>query len=1109
MASDPILAQNGSAVSMKDGNARNPWLVLSVGAIIFIGFTVLGASHFTLFHSVVEMTSICIAWSVFLLLWNARPYLRNDALVVLGIAILFGGCFDLLHTAAFPGLNLFESADPANLAAQFWMAARGVEALGFLALVLWRDQWVRVGWVFLAYLTAFVLVTLSILAWRVFPVCFTLEAGLSTFKILGEVAVVAILVISALLLLRKKEEFDTTIVRFLIATLVLSILSEICFMFYVEVQAVFLLAGHYLKIVARFFLYLALIDLSLARPYSLLFKSLESQRRQLEDSELRWRSLSESSPDHVLDLDTNLVIRFANYPAPGQEMHDLLGASILSFLPEGDSARVERILKQALAAEQQVSYETVFENPKAGPIYYETRVLARRQEGKAIGLTLISRDVTTRRRRDQVLESRLLISDFALSHSTSELLQMVLDRGEELTGSRIGFFHVVDPGADALHMKAWSTRTLDGLCQVTGADSHYAIDQAGIWADAVRLGRPVIHNDMAKVSGKKGLPEGHAEVTREIVVPIQRDGVVVGVLGVGNKPMDYEQVDQDLLVNLADLAWDIIVRKQAEEALVESERRLVRTMANLPGMVYRCACDEHWTMEFVSESCRDLTGYEREDLLDNSEVSYASLIHDEDVEKVSLKVNASLEGQEFFQIAYRIIHRDGTIKWVWEQGRGVFDGDELLALEGFIYDISDRVQAEESRIEMERSLLSAQKLESLGILAGGIAHDFNNLLQAIVGFAELARMDLPEGEEASECIGSILEATHRATDLTRQMLAYSGRGRFSTQLLDISREVKAMAQLMESSIPRTVSLDIQLAEGLPPVEADVAQFQQVVLNLIINGAEAVGVEPGTITVSSGVMHCDEEYLRQSAFSGDGLTEEQEPGEYCYLEVSDTGEGMTLEVVEKIFEPFYTTKFTGRGLGLAAVQGIIRGHGGALIIRSEPGVGSTFRVLFPSCEEGETAVLGSGSESLESILEESRPAMAKGLILIADDENHVRDVARRTLERFGLEVLTASDGREALEVYSARSDEIDGVLLDLTMPRMGGEECLRKILEIRHDAKVILMSGYSEQETQDRFEGKRVVGFLEKPFNSRQLSTVLLAAFPEVSRSDALDTDPAG
>ncbi len=405
---------------------------------------------------------------------------------------------------------------------------------------------------------------------------------------------------------------------------------------------------------------------------------------------------------------------------------------------------------------------------------------------------------------------------------------------------------------------------------------------------------------------------------------------------------------------------------------------------------------------------------------------------------------------------------------------------KVIGVLGTYEDITASKRAESEQRSLEAQVLHAQKLESLGILAGGIAHDFNNLLVAMLGHADLALKDLADPGRVQQHLEEIRVATRRARELTNQMLAYSGKGRFVVRSLRLGEVVTEMGHLLEATIPKKVALRHALAEDLPAVEADVAQLRQVVMNLVTNAAEAIGEGGGTITLATG---------RQQVSPGDlraALSRERLPGgEYVFLEVSDDGCGMDATTRERLFEPFFTTKFQGRGLGLAAVLGIVRGHRGTIEVASEPGKGSSFKVLLP-VGRGDAPPLD------EPAPDETSAAPLQGTVLVVDDEEVVREVTREMLEGSGLDVLTAADGVEALEVFGEHRERIALVVLDMTMPRMDGEEAFRELRRLDPRVRVILTSGYDEQETTNRFVGERLAGFLQKPFTLQDLERKLRA-----------------
>ncbi|HJW73768.1 MAG TPA: ATP-binding protein [Geothrix sp.] len=427
--------------------------------------------------------------------------------------------------------------------------------------------------------------------------------------------------------------------------------------------------------------------------------------------------------------------------------------------------------------------------------------------------------------------------------------------------------------------------------------------------------------------------------------------------------------------------------------------------------------------------------------------------------------------------------KDGSYYWVdttivpflSEEGRP----EQFVAIRA---DITQRKEAEDA-------LRQTQKLESLGVLAGGIAHDFNNLLTTILGNANLGAMHLSPESAALPYLGQIEQATLRAADLTRQLLAYAGKGRLQVLEVDLNRLVMEMTQLLTVSISKKAVVRYDLAQDLPRISADPSQMQQLVMNLVTNASEAIGEDvSGLITLRTGVQAVDET-TNMGLLAALPLP----PGSYVTLEVSDTGCGMPAEVRDRIFDPFFTTKFTGRGLGLSAMLGILRSHHGSLKVYSEPSRGSIFKLYFPA------QVHGSG---------ETTPRISEGewkghgVLLIVDDEPSARAVARNLAKAYGFQVVEAADGMEALSLFELRHGELAGVLMDLTMPHLDGRQAFLRMHAFDPTVPVVLTSGYSEEDVVCDFLGRGLAGFLSKPYQSSQFRTVMKQALE--GRRSALD-----
>jgi PAS domain S-box-containing protein len=555
----------------------------------------------------------------------------------------------------------------------------------------------------------------------------------------------------------------------------------------------------------------------------------------------------------------------------------------------------------------------------------------------------------------------------------------------------------------------------------------------------------------------------------ELCIPMKIGPKVVGVLNVeSHKPDAFTPADEQLLSTVVGLVGNALERLRAEEAIRHSEERF-RALAEKVQLIPWQADARTGQMTYVGPQAVAILGYAVEDWYTPD--FWKSHIHEEDVGWVVRHCIESSVVHDRYELEYRMIARDGRTVWLYDLVQVVRDEHGPRMLHGVLIDITERRLAEEERRNLEAQIQHAQKLESLGLLAGGIAHDFNNLLTSMLGYASLALMQLPAESPACPMLHAIENAAQRAADLTQQMLAYSGRGRFVIQPLRLDTLVHEMTKLLQTVVSKKAAVTLELAPAT--VEGDATQIRQIVMNLITNASEALEGNVGAIRIATGVRQADAAYLRSPFCPG-----ELPAGSYAFVEVEDNGCGMSEATFPRIFDPFFTTKFTGRGLGLAAVLGIVRGHRGSIKATSTAGRGTLFEVLLP----GAAAMAPSGAEAVS---EASLPR-GQGTILVIEDEPSVRDFARRVLEGGGFQVHAAGDGRQGLELFAKHRPEIAAVLLDMTMPRMDGLEVLRQLRGLDANVPVLIMSGYSEQELAERCAGTGASGFIQKPFHPRSL-----------------------
>ncbi len=585
------------------------------------------------------------------------------------------------------------------------------------------------------------------------------------------------------------------------------------------------------------------------------------------------------------------------------------------------------------------------------------------------------------------------------------------------------------------------------------------------------IGQPIskfIHKDFKKV-----IDERIQKIKKnQIVAPLEEkficlDGELIDV-EVRGVPLTFNGMNAVLVV-----VSDITGRKESEKNILESEERFRTLIENSPVAI---TMSRKGKIIFVNNAYLKMFGYTSDkDLIG---VAFLNQLSDEVRQKI-LNRNTDREQGRPAPKSYETIgkRKDGSL-FPFHANVATIKLPAGLATIAYLSDISEIRKAEDERLNLERQILQTQKLESLGVLAGGIAHDFNNLLTGIMGNTGLAMMHSAETSPALNNLVKIENIASRAAELCNQMLAYSGKGKFIIEAIDLNEMVRDMVLLLNVSIPKKVSLHFELDPKLPAVEADVSQVRQIIMNLITNAADALENKLGSITLKS--------YTK--IFRGDGLKSRYidhklEDGKYVVLEVTDTGCGMKEETLLNLFDPFFTTKFTGRGLGLAAVLGIVRGHKGTILIDSVFGQGTTIKIILPASDKKITLV--------EKTPLRNKKFIRDVTILVVDDEEAVRSIIKETLELRGFRVILAEDGKVALKLYRKYMSEITLVLLDMTMPKLNGEETFKALKKINSNIKVILSSGFSASETMGRFKKGDVSGYLQKPYHLQKLQEKII------------------
>lgn len=766
----------------------------TVGIAFFACLYVSSLYSYLLFHGIAEIFSISVCFCIFVITLNSRQFLQNGYLLFIGLAYFFVGIIDGVHTLAYKGMGVFHGYD-ANLPTQLWIAARYLQSISLLVAPVFFRKKPNLAFLFLFYAAISATLLIAIFSGLLFPDCFVEGVGLTSFKIISEYLISVILLVSLLILSLNRDQFDSYVYKLLAASIIVTILSELAFTYYVSVYGFFNLVGHFLKILAFYLVYKAIVQTGLKKPYSLIFRELHEERQNLKaevEQNLRLQKELESSEERYRTV--------ADFAYDWEYWIN----------PEG------RFVYISPSCERVTGYTTAefFANPD-------------------------------------------LLAD------------IVLDEDRQLFQQ---------------HLESQTEKP----------------DSAGQQAIDFRIRR------------KNGETRWIAHVSQAIYVKEQQF--------LGTRASNR----------------DITERKSVERELQESEEKFAKVFQSAPVMITLSNVDDGTFIEVNDKFCK-VSGFSREESLGKTSIDLGWVSQADRIRLIEeVQAHGSVRGMEL-----ELRTRDKRNIYV------IYDGEFIQTKNGrmllsIAQDVTERKFLEEERMETQRKLLHARKLESLGIMAGGIAHDFNNQLAVILGNLELGLMDLPPDSGARASIINAVRAAKRSAELARQMLVYTGNTFYYPVDLNLDELLNNPQDLLKSQVSKNVTLKLEKHGALPTTKGDPDQIRRLIANVVSNAFEAIGDKGGDVTIRTGVMECDEAYLRQGR-----LQEKPEPGRFVFLEVSDTGSGMDPETQYKLFDPFFSTKFWGRGLGMAEVAGILKGHQGAIMLDSEIGKGSTIRILFPA------------------------------------------------------------------------------------------------------------------------------------------------------------------
>jgi PAS domain S-box-containing protein len=775
------------------------------------------------------------------------------------------------------------------------------------------------------------------------------------------------------------------------------------------------------------------VGLTLIFGQTIALRQRKRSEAALRESEERFRAIFSQAAIGVAQLSLKGEVQFANdcyCRVLGYTQEDLRGKGTEEFTLPKDLQAQWPMLRQLLAGEiKSYSFEKRYERKDGtvtwGRVY---KSLVRDPDNRPKHIISIVEDITERKQAEEALREN--------ERRLASIYNTVGDVIFHLAVEPDGQFRFVSVNAAFLSLTGLS------LEQVVGKTVNEVIPEPSLAMALARYRQAVEENTIVCWEETSDYPTGR--LSGEVrVAPIFDD--------------------KGACTHLVGSVHDITERRRAEAALRESEERFRNMADTAPVMIWVSGPDKLRT--FFNRRWLIFTGNALEQPVGNE---WTEQLHPDERDRCSKEYSLAFAEHRTFQTECRLLRGDGEYRWMLATGAPRFEPGGVFA--GYVGSCTDITELKRS----QEQALARQKLESLGVLASGVAHDFNNLLGSIVANTELVLSELPHGSPASEGVESIKQVAGRAAEIVCQMMAYAGQEETVSEPVDLPGLLHEMLEFLKVSISKRATLNITPAGKLPSVRANAAQLRQVILNLITNASEGLGEQEGVISISMTQVQAGPTDSAPNLF----------PGDYIRLEVSDTGCGMTEEIQSRIFDPFFTTKVGGRGMGLAAVKGIVRSHGGAINVVSASGQGSRFEILLP-CR----------SESAREGHDEAAPAAGEvvsinGTALMVEDEDALRIPVSRMLRMKGFTVIEAANGKVGVELFRSRAPEIDVVLLDLTLPGMSGGEVLTELRRIQPEVKVIITSAYNREMAQTTLGGQQSWLFIRKPYELDELTRLL-------------------
>ena len=1033
-------------------------ILVSLG--VLLGLYLSSLYSYNLFHSLAEIFSISVGVGIFIVTWNSRRVLQNGYLMFLGLAFFFTAIIDTFHTLAYKGMGVFIGFD-ANLPTQLWIAARYLQSISLLVAPIFLRFMPNVAIAMMSYIAIVAFIFLSIFVWGIFPACYVEGAGLTTFKVVSEYVICAILLISLYLLVRNRKRFNPDIFNWLALSIGFTIASELAFTSYVNVHDIFNLIGHFFKIGAFYFVYKAILETGIRQPYEMMFRELSEERERLRH-EIAWREKLQEAADR--DLEKYHIV--ADFTHDWENWLDPNGNFVYS---SPSCERVTGYKAEDFISNPELMVEIVF--PDDQPHFLRD---------------FRAHDTPEKTFDSHDLDFRIVTKDGQvrwLSHAC----QAVFGKNGEYLGRRGSNRDITGRKTAENELKASEARFR----------SYFELPLIGIAITSLDKGWLEVNSTVCDMLGYSREELAHT-TWDELTHPDDREDdvsqferILAGEIDTYSMEKRFIRKDGNVLwtnlsvgcVRKSDGSADytvamlqnISLRKEAEKILQDNFRFLQTLVEAIPNPIWFKDIDGKYIG--CNRGYETFFGCSRENIVGTTSRDFfppkiADKYFDADQELLSSLGSAVYEDL--------IRHSDGTTRPVVISKATFTNSDgQVAGLIGVIQDITDRVSAEKEKEKLQNELFQSQKLASLRTLVGGLAHDFNNMLQVITGHCQLLLDDANPGGLDHFSLKNIFDTSMQAASLIKKLLAFGQQSQVVPKPIDLNDEIRNSYALIVRNVPSNVQLEIKLLDESAIIEADVNQIAEVLINLVNNAAEAMQ-GGGKLDISTRKVMIDSESCRSYLNCS--------PGDYVVMTVSDTGCGMDEVTLAKMFDPFFSTKprgsVKGMGLGLAVVNGIVQQSGGFIKCDSRLGRGTEVQVHFPQIEKAAID---------EKPLPHTGVTTGTETILVVEDVSVVADLEKAFLEHAGYSVLLASNGLEAVYLYNERKNDIALVLMDLMMPVMSGKECLMELLKINPSVKTLIFSGYSPEDELSKEVAPFVKGFIPKPCRKDELLLALRRA----------------